>query len=137
VDHVTRHNHRARFSLFALIGAGVFFAGLVLQVLLVRYAHIGPDPSYAAQAIFSIELSYLLNRHLTWRDRSVGWWAAAAKFNAQKLIMTVINLAAYALLVRLGLEYVVANVVLTAIFTPINYFAADVMVFARGARRSS
>jgi putative flippase GtrA len=135
VDHVTRHNHRARFSLFALIGAGVFFAGLVLQVLLVRYAHIGPDPSYAAQAIFSIELSYLLNRHLTWRDRSVGWWAAAAKFNAQKLIMTVINLAAYALLVRLGLEYVVANVVLTAIFTPINYFAADVMVFARGARR--
>ena len=48
--------------------------------------------------------------------------------------MTVINMAAYALLVRVGMEYVVANVLLTAIFTPINYFAGDLLVFARGAR---
>jgi putative flippase GtrA len=136
VDYVTRqHGFGFRFSLFSMIGGGVFVAGLALQILLVRYAHIGADPSYAAQAVFSIELSYLLNRYLTWRDRSVGWWAAAWKFNAQKLIMTVINLVAYALLVRFGMEYVVANVLLTAIFTPVNYVAGDLLVFARGARR--
>jgi putative flippase GtrA len=132
-DGVTRHGFR--FSLFALIGGGVFIAGLGLQVLLVRYAHFGPDPAYAVQAIFSIELSYLLNRHLTWRDRSIGWRAAAWKFNVQKLLVTVVNLVAFALLVRFGLEYVAANVLLTAILTPVNFFAADFLVFARGSRR--
>ena len=131
-EHVTRHGYGFRFYLFALIGGLVFIAGLALQVVLVRYASIGADWSYAAQAIFSIELSYLLNRYLTWRDRSAGFWAAAWKFNAQKLLMTVINLTAYALLVRAGMEYIVANVVLTAIFTPVNYFAADLFVFVRG-----
>ncbi len=131
MDHV---RHRFRFSLFALIGGGVLAAGLALQIVLVRYAHLGPDPAYAAQAVFSIELSYLLNRYLTWRDRSAGWWAAAWKFNVQKLLMTVVNLAAYALLVRLGLQYVIANLVLTAVCTPVNYFAADLLVFARGGR---
>jgi putative flippase GtrA len=132
MDRVTPH--RFRFSLFALIGGGVFIAGLALQILLVRYARLGPDSSYAAQAIFSIELSYLLNRHLTWRDRSVGWWSAAVRFNAQKLLTTVVTMAAYALLVRFGLEYVIANVLLTMIFTPVNYFAADLLVFVRGGR---
>ncbi len=129
---MTRHGYGFRFSLFALIGGLVFIAGLGLQVVLVRYANVGADWSYAAQAIFSIELSYLLNRYLTWRDRSARFWAAAWKFNAQKLLMTVINLTAYALLVRAGMEYIVANVVLTAIFTPVNYFAADLLVFVRG-----
>lgn len=136
VDHVTRHGYGFRFSLFALIGGLVFIAGLALQVVLVRYANVGADWSYAAQAIFSIELSYLLNRYLTWRDRSAGFWAAGWKFNAQKLVMTVINLTAYALLVRAGMEYIVANVVLTAVFTPVNYFAADLLVFVRGGRPS-
>ncbi|HEY1623892.1 MAG TPA: glycosyltransferase [Streptosporangiaceae bacterium] len=120
--------------MFSLIGGGVFVAGLALQVALVRYAHTGPDWSYAAQAVFSIELSYLLNRYLTWRDRTVGFWGAAWKFNAQKALMTVVNMAAYAFLVRLGIEYIAANIALTAIFTPINYFAGDLFVFARGAR---
>jgi putative flippase GtrA/GT2 family glycosyltransferase len=133
VDHLTRHGFASRFSVFSLIGVGVFLAGLDLQVALVRYGHAGPDWSYAAQAIFSIELSYLLNRFLTWRDRSVGCWASAWKFNAQKGLMTVINMAAYALLVRVGVEYIVANVLLTAIFTPINYFAGDLLVFVGGA----
>jgi putative flippase GtrA len=134
VDLLTRHGFASRFSVFSLIGAGVFFAGLGLQVALVRYGHTWPDWSYAAQAVFSIELSYLLNRYVTWRDRTVGFWAAAWKFNAQKAFMTVINMAAYALLVRVGMEYIVANVLLTGIFTPVNYFAGDLLVFARGAR---
>jgi putative flippase GtrA/GT2 family glycosyltransferase len=133
-QHVTRRGNGFRFTLFALIGGVVFIAGLALQVALVRYANIGADWAYAAQAFFSIELSYLLNRYVTWRDRSAGFWSAAWKFNAQKLLMTVINLTAYALLVRAGMEYIVANVVLTAIFTPVNYFAADLLVFVRGKR---
>jgi putative flippase GtrA len=126
--------HGARLSVFSFIGASVFFAGLAFQVALVRYAGLGADSSYAAQAIFSIELSYLLNRYLTWRNRDAGFWLACWKFTAQKLIMTVVNLAAYALLVRVGVQYIAANVALTAVFTPVNYFAADLLVFVRPRR---
>ena len=80
-------------------------------------------------------MSYLLNRYLTWRDRDTGFWVACWKFTAQKLVMTVVNMAAYALLVRVGVQYVAANVALTAVFTPVNYFAADVLVFVRPPRR--
>jgi hypothetical protein len=51
---VTRHGYGFRFTLFALIGGLVFIAGLALQVALVRYANIGADWAYAAQAFFSI-----------------------------------------------------------------------------------
>ena len=126
--------HGARLSVFSLIGAAVFFAGLAFQVALVRYAGFGADPSYAAQAVFSIELSYMLNRYLTWRDRDSGFWPACWKFTAQKLVMTVVNMTAYAIMVRAGMQYVAANIALTAIFTPINYFAADMLVFVRPGR---
>jgi glycosyltransferase involved in cell wall biosynthesis/putative flippase GtrA len=128
-------SHGARLSVFSFIGAAVFVAGVVFQVTLVRYAGFGADSSYAAQAIFSIELSYLLNRYLTWRNSGAGFWLACWKFNVQKLVMTVVNMAAYAVLVRIGLQYIAANVVLTAVFTPVNYFTADLLVFVRPRRR--
>ena len=130
--------HVKRLTSFSVIGGGVFFAGLFLQIALVRYCGFGPNSSYAVQALFSIELSYLLNRYLTWHDQDSGFWVACWKFNVQKLLMTVANMAAYALLVHFGMQYVVANVLLTAIFTPINYFAAHLLVFVRsytGKRR--
>lgn len=120
-----------RLSLFSLIGGGVFFAGLFFQVGLVRYFGMNADWSYAAQAIFSIELSYILNRYLTWRDKETGFWIACWKFNVQKLLMTVVNMSAYALLVHVGMQYIVANVLLSAIFTPINYIASHALVFAQ------
>ncbi|MCW2934443.1 MAG: hypothetical protein JWM19_5405 [Actinomycetia bacterium] len=126
--------HGARLSAFFFIGAAVFVVGLAFQVALVRYAGLGADSSYVAQAILSIELSYLLNRYLTWRNRDAGFWLACWKFTAQKLIMTVVNMAAYALLVRVGVQYVAANIALTAVFTPVNYFAADLLVFVRPRR---
>jgi putative flippase GtrA len=126
--------HARRLTSFSLVGGFVFVAGLLFQVALVRYAGLGADPSYAAQAIFSIELSYLANRYLTWHGRESGFWTAAWKFNVQKLLMTVVNMAAYALLVRFGMQYVVANIVLTAVFTPVNYVAAHLLVFVRSYR---
>src|ERR1700761_4903639 len=76
--------HWRRFALFGSIGGFVFVAGLALQIALVRYVHMGADSSYAGQTLFSIELSYVLNRYLTWRDRDVGFWLACWKFTVQK-----------------------------------------------------
>ena len=44
----------------------------------------------------------------------------------------VLNLALYAGLLRLGMNYLVANVALTVVFTVVNYVAGDRLVFIPG-----
>ena len=113
--------HLFRFLIFGAIGGGVFLTGLIMQMALVRNLHMNAVAAYVAQGVASIQASFLLNRYLTWRDRSIPFWRALWRFNTQKVAMTIVNMGAYALLIRLGVQYVVANVGLTAVFTPVNY----------------
>jgi putative flippase GtrA len=121
----------ARFTSFGVIGALVFALGLGLQVLLVRRWHFDALASYVVQGIVSVQISFLLNRFWTWRDVNVSFLTALAKFNMQKIITTVANTAIYDGLVASGLNYILSNVATTAIFTIVNYLAADSFVFAR------
>ena len=124
----------ARFVVFSAIGGSVFLMGLGLQAVLTGWWHVAPVVSYLVQAVASVEASFLLNRWLTWRDRGTPFWTAFARFNAQKTVTIVLNLALYAGLLRLGVNYLVANVVLTAVFTVVNYVAGDRLVFLPGKR---
>ena len=131
----------ARFIVFSAIGGAVFVMGLGLQAVLTGVAHMQPIVSYAIQAVVSVESSFLLNRWLTWRDRATPFWTAFARFNAQKAVTIALNLALYEGLLRLGMNYLVANVALTAVFTVVNYVAGDRLVFirlkTRGAKPAS
>jgi putative flippase GtrA/GT2 family glycosyltransferase len=131
--------HGRRFTIFGLIGAAIFVMGLAMQAVLTGKWHMAPDASYVTQGVISIELSFLLNRWLTWRDRDVQFWPAFGRYNLQKTVTSVLNLAAYAGLVWLGMNYLVANIVLVGVFSAINYVAGDVLVFTRlrGAHRPS
>ena len=131
--------HGRRFTVFALIGGSVFVMGLALQALLTGKWHMAADASYFVQGVISIEVSFLLNRWLTWRDRTGPVWSAFVRFNVQKAVTMALNLVAYAGLVWLGVNYLVANVVLAAAFTVINYVAGDALVFTdlRGVHRPS
>ena len=62
---------------------------------------------------------------------------AFVRFNAQKTVTIALNLALYAGLLRLGMNYLVANVVLTAVFTVVNYVAGDRLVFIPGRTRTA
>ena len=125
----------ARFVVFSAIGGFVFLLGLGLQVVLTGKWHVLPVMSYLIQAVVSVETSFLLNRWLTWRDRDTPFWLAFARFNAQKTVTIALNLALYAALLRLGMNYLVANVALTAVFTVVNYVAGDRLVFIPGRTR--
>ena len=124
----------ARFVVFSAIGGSVFLMGLGLQVVLTGWWHVAPVVSYLIQAVTSVETSFLLNRWITWRDRGTPFWTAFARFNAQKTVTIVLNLTLYAGLLRLGMNYLVANVALTAVFTVVNYVAGDRLVFLPGRR---
>jgi len=125
----------ARFVVFSAIGGFVFLLGFGLQAALTGYGHVLPVVSYAVQAVVSVETSFLLNRWLTWRDRDIPFRLAFARFNIQKTVTIALNLALYTGLLRLGMNYLVANVVLTAVVTVVNYVAGDRLVFIPGRTR--
>jgi putative flippase GtrA/glycosyltransferase involved in cell wall biosynthesis len=119
----------SRFLLFSAIGGFVFLIGFGLQAWMTSGLHISAIASYLAQAVLSIETSFLLNRWLTWRDRDTPFLRAFVRFNAQKTITVALNLTLYGGLLWLGMNYLVANVTLTALFTVINFVAGDRFVF--------
>lgn len=117
-----------RLGMFSGIGAVVFVVGTAFQWALIRYG-IGSTASYIWQAILSIELSFALNRLFTWRDRHIDLAGSFVKWNAQKLAISVPNVAVYYLLVWLGMNWLVANVLLTVAFTVVNYAGAHLWSF--------
>jgi putative flippase GtrA len=112
---------RTRLTIFGLNGTAVFAAGLMIQIILVQYAGVGHVPSYIAQTVASIQLSFLLSRYLTWRDRSVSFGHGLVRFNAQQLAVTGLGMAGYAVLEWLGMNYVIANVLVTGLLTPVSF----------------
>jgi len=125
-------SHRARFAAFSVIGAFVFWVGIGLQVLLTGDWHVGAVISFLVQGVVSVELSFLLNRHWTWRTEPVPFWRGWRRFNGQKIVTMLANLAVYAVLLRLGINYLAANVATTAVFTVVNYAAAHFWAFRPG-----
>ena len=112
---------RTRLAIFGLNGTAVFAAGLMIQIILVQYAGVGHVPSYIVQTVASIQLSFLLSRYLTWRDRSVSFRHGLVRFNAQQLAVTGLGMAGYAVLDWLGMNYVIANVLVTGLLTPVSF----------------
>jgi putative flippase GtrA len=117
-------DQRTRLTIFGLNGTAVFAAGLMIQIVLVQYAGMAHVPSYIAQTVASIQLSFLLSQYLTWRDRSVTFLHGLARFNLQQLAVTGLGMAGYAGLDRLGMNYVVANVAVTALLTPVSFLSS-------------
>ena len=122
--------HGAKLAAFSVIGAAVFALGLVLQVILVQKARIDPVAAYVAQTAICIQVAYLLNRYITWRDRDVRFWAACLRFNIQRMIVTAPSVFVYAALTRLGMGYLIASAITTAAFTLLNYAVGHVWSFA-------
>lgn len=112
--------HWRRLTTFGLVGAAVFLAGLGLQVGLVRLAGMSHLASYAVQTAVSIQLSYVLNRLITWRDRDVAP-SSWLRFGLQQAVVQGLGVAGYAGLTRIGMQYVAANVAVTAVLAPAGY----------------
>jgi putative flippase GtrA len=121
--------HRARFAAFCAIGAFLFWFGIGLQMLLTGDWHLSAVISFAVQGVLSVELSYVLNRYWTWRSEPVPFWQAWRRFNGQKVVVSLLNLMVYAGMLRLGVNYLAANLATTALFTTVNYIGAHVWVF--------
>jgi glycosyltransferase involved in cell wall biosynthesis/putative flippase GtrA len=125
--------HGARFASFSVIGGGIFVAGLLLQAVLTSGLRVPSLISYIVQAVISVEASYLLNRWFTWKGVKAPFWGSFLRYNLQKAVTVTANFILYGLLLKLGVQYLLDNVLLTIVFTFVNYIGADKLVFLRGS----
>jgi putative flippase GtrA len=112
---------RRRLLAFAANGLLVFVVGLALQIALIKFLHLSHVLSYVIQTVFSVQLSFVLSRYVTWRDRSVPFGGALVRFNLQQLATTGLGMALYAGLDRLGMHFPESNVLVTAVLTPVTF----------------
>jgi putative flippase GtrA len=132
--------HRSRLVLFSANGMNVFAIGLLIQVILVRYVGMGHVSSYISQTIASVQISFLLSRFITWRERDIAIIPALVRFNLQQLTVTGLGMAGYAGLEQLGVNYITANVAVTAVLTPVSFLSShkwSLMARRRQPGRSS
>jgi putative flippase GtrA len=129
--------HGARFASFSVVGVFVFVLGLALQALLVQVYGMGSIASFLVQGFVSVQVSFLLNYYWTWRDKDVPFWSTCYKFNVQKIITTIFNTVIYVGLVAVHMNYLVANVATTAIFTVVNYMIGNSWTFIPSKGKNS
>ncbi len=125
----TLMEHRTRFAAFSVIGAAIFVMGIAIQAWLTGRLHMNAYLSFLLQGIVSVQASFVANYYWTWHDQNVAFWPACGKFNVQKVAVSVGNLVVYAALVEFGMNYLLANVVTTAVFTVANYVMSHLWVF--------
>jgi putative flippase GtrA len=122
-------DHWRRFIVFSLIGASGLIAGVALQDVLQR-AGLPSWAAFGIQAVVLIQVMFVANRLITWRNRRVRLPAALARWNAQRIVVAAMSLAAYWFMARAGVPWRVANVAVTAAFTPVQYAIGHAWSFA-------
>lgn len=123
---------RLRIAIFALNGIAVFCSGLLIQVSLVEYAHQSYVPSYVIQTIASVQINFLLSRWVTWRDRDARFLPSLVRFNFQQLLITGLGMAAYSVLERLHVNYILANVMVTGTLAPVSFLSSHTWSIVQG-----
>lgn len=114
---------------FSLVGGFVFLLGMALLALQVELLHIDKYIAGATTTAISLQINFLLNKYLNWRERKGALGTQWLRFHATRLGMALANQALYSLLVFLGINYLVATILCTALSTAVNYIGSDKFVF--------
>lgn len=115
---------RVRLLLSSLNGALAFLFGLGVQTAFIRFAGAGHFAAYVLQNVFSTQMSFLLARYVTWRDRRVRFFPTLVRYNVQQLSTTLLSIAAFAGLDLLGMYYIAANLTVTLVTAPLSFLIA-------------
>jgi putative flippase GtrA len=122
--------HQKRLASFSLIGFAVFALGICFQAFLVRLLHVPAVPAYVVQIVLSVQANFVANLRWTWSDRNAPFWRSCLRYNVKRAAGTALSLALYPLLIKLGMNYLIANGVLVVLLTPANYVLGHWWTFA-------
>lgn len=127
--------HGKRLTSFSLIGFAVFALGICFQALLVRLTHVPAVPAYVVQVVLSVQANFVANLRWTWSDRNAPFWRSCLRYNIKRAAGTALSLALYPLLIKLGMNYLIANGALVVLLTPANYVLGHWWTFASRDRQ--
>lgn len=122
--------HAKRLTSFSLIGFAVFALGICFQAFLVRLAHVPAVPAYVIQVVLSVQANFVANLRWTWSDRNAPFWRSCLRYNIKRAAGTALSFALYPLLIKLGMNYLLANGALVVLLTPANYVLGHWWTFA-------
>lgn len=131
-----------KFVQFGAIGGGVFAVGMAMLYGMVAGLGINPLVANAIQLAVTFWLNYVLNKNVTWRERTISRMAAH-KFLVSRAATTVLNYILFAWLISLQyafsifgqsveftINYLVANVITLLAVMFLNYEISDRWAFA-------
>jgi putative flippase GtrA len=113
--------HSKRLTSFGLIGFGVFALGICFQALLVRVANVPTVAAYVTQLLLSVQANFLANCKWTWNDRDAPFWRSCLRYNIKREAGILLSAILYPILVKLGMNYLIANGSLVVLLTPANH----------------
>ena len=116
---------------FGLVGGSVTLLGIVGLYLLVDILSIQENLAYFLLTILSLQVHFILNDKFTWAGESNlgSFWHKWMKFHASRGVVAGFNQLLFALLILIGLHYMVANLVCIAFGAGFNFLAGELFVF--------
>ncbi len=139
VDSFTR---LPRFVQFSAIGGGVFATGMAILYIMVDVFGTSPLLANAVQLMVTFFLNYVLNKNITWRDRTITN-TAISKFVISRAATSVANYYLFAWLIAqqftltafnksydFEVHYLLANIIGLVMVMILNYIFSDRWAFA-------
>lgn len=115
---------RGKLALAGLNGLIAFLFGLGVQTALIRLAGMGHFTAYVLQTICSTQVSFLLARYVTWRDRRVRFFPTLVRYNLQQASAVLLSILLFAGLDAVGVQYAVANLMVTLTIAPLTFLVS-------------
>ena len=115
---------RRHWTVTVLSRLNVCAVGLLIQIVLVRYARMNILTAYVVQAIATTQWNFLLTCHLFWRDQQMRRLRALITFNGRQSAVVSLAIIGFASLERLGINYILSAVIVAAVFSPLSFFPA-------------
>ncbi len=119
------------------VGVGFFITGINIVVLWVLVSGLGMFPILAnlTRVGFTTQLHFYLHRRFTWKGaHTTSLWQQWYRFQLLKSGSTVLNQAAFAVLIMMGMPYMVAYLVSVAGLGVINLSVTGKLVFPSQAK---
>lgn len=118
---------------FLMVGGVVMGFSFVQLWFLISVCGMNYWFSYVIQTIVSVELNFIGNYSIAWRDRrgQTNLLKAHVTFWATRGIMIFINPFIFAALTAVKIKYALAQLIVIGLTTVLNYYASDKLVFLK------
>lgn len=128
-------HHFWRWLRFATIGFVMMGIGFGILYITVSNMGLKPVVGYLTENLIMLQIGFLLNRYITFGDRTTHWLKALVKWHFVRALMFGLGQGAFFLLVSIiGFQYMLASLTIALSFGLLNYAISNFWAFS-GQRR--